>query len=320
MYICRNNFTVKKIIQYIVELISTVLNRKTQQNAYTNKRSGLKQNQDEPNRYDSGRTYSLSMAEKSMVINEIRRIAMFKKGIANELTRDTTASRTYLEDEESERLINIAKQNNLYIDINNCSKFGERVSERSGESIVFYNEKEESYIKLKSPFAKVSIKQTHPSDAIYEHIIHNILFPNTKYKFIGITSDYQGIRIILKQDAIPKLGNTPTNEFVNEFLSEKLKLKPDGLYFHGNDDLAITDINAQKSDNVLLGTDNNLYFIDPLIRLKKPAVEIIEKYLGIKIDKIIKQENKIEIKETPPKNEKKQQIINTKSLRKGRKI
>lgn len=37
---------------------------------------------------------------------------------------------------------------------------------------------------------------------------------------------------------------------------------------------------GSHSDNVLLGDDNRLYFIDPLIRLKKPAPEVIEHLTG----------------------------------------
>jgi hypothetical protein len=44
------------------------------------------------------------MAEESMVFDEIRRIGVFKKGITYEFTRDSTTSRSHLE-EESKKII-----------------------------------------------------------------------------------------------------------------------------------------------------------------------------------------------------------------------
>ena len=48
----------------------------------------------------------------------------------------------------------------------------------------------------------------------------------------------------------------------------------------GNDLLAVTDVGA-TSDNVLLDDSGNLRYIDPLIRLKKPAIQIITALTGI---------------------------------------
>ena len=45
---------------------------------------------------------------------------------------------------------------------------------------------------MKSPFSKAPLKQTHPKDIIYEHLIHNMLFPSTRYRFIGISEDIKG--------------------------------------------------------------------------------------------------------------------------------
>ena len=55
--------------------------------------------------------------------------------------------------------------------------------------------------------------------------------------------------------------------------------KPEDRYFFGNNLLAVTDVSA-TSDNVFLDDAGNLRFIDPLIRLKKPAVEVIKELIG----------------------------------------
>lgn len=45
----------------------------------------------------------------------------------------------------------------------------------------------------------------HAQDAIYEHLIHNILFPNTRYHLEGISEDADGVRIVLSQKYIPDI-------------------------------------------------------------------------------------------------------------------
>lgn len=124
------------------------------------------------------------------------------------------------------------------------SEYGELISKRTGESAVYWNAVENAYYKVKDPVAKAPLKKTSESDWMYEHVIHNILFPDTAYEFVGAFREMGEIR-----------------------------------YWFGNDLLAITDVGA-KGDNVLKGDDGRLYFIDPLIRLNRPALEVIEGLVG----------------------------------------
>ena len=41
--------------------------------------------------------------------------------------------------------------------------------------------------------------------------------------------------------------------------------------------ISITDINAE-GDNVLVDSEGTLYFIDPIIKLKKRATEVLDYY------------------------------------------
>ena len=45
------------------------------------------------------------------------------------------------------------------------------------------------YYKIKNPFAKSHLKRHDIRDAIYEHIVHNILFPETTLQFLGVCED-----------------------------------------------------------------------------------------------------------------------------------
>jgi hypothetical protein len=54
-------------------------------------------------------------------------------------------------------------------------------------------------------------------------------------------------------------------------------LKPEGKYTYGNEYVTVTDV---MGDNVLLGKDGKIYFIDPIIGFKKPAKEVIDALSG----------------------------------------
>ena len=57
---------------------------------------------------------------------------------------------------------------------------------------------------------------------------------------------------------------------IDDFLINQLGLTKENRYFYGNEYLAITDV-SNVSDE-----DGKLYFIDPIIRLKKSGREVWE--------------------------------------------
>ena len=190
------------------------------------------------------------------------------------------------------KVIEVAKSCGLYFTVPSASsrtgvvtattpnrtiELGELVSKRTGESEVYFNASEHVYYKVKRPLSKSPIKNTSEKDWFYEHIIHNILFPKTAYDFIGITEEVGEMKVILRQEEVQS-ESFPTDAQIAAHLAS-LGLKPEDRYFFGNDLLAVTDVSAQ-SDNILLDDSGNLRFIDPLIRLKKPAKEIISQLVG----------------------------------------
>ena len=179
----------------------------------------------------------------------------------------------------SSQLIEIAKQHNLYIPKTEWEKFGDRKRDPSGESIVYFDSPNNRVVKVRNPLAKAAIKQLHPEDIIYEHLLHNLLFPDTRYQFIGISEDEDGVRIILSQPYIANQFMIPTDTLINRYLTEGLNLKKEDNYFYGNADLSVTDVSS-RGDNVLYDGEK-LYFIDPIIKLKRPAKEILDKYYTI---------------------------------------
>lgn len=181
---------------------------------------------------------------------------------------------TRAEEESISRfLIETAKANGLFIDIKETMEFGSIYSKKTGESHVYANEELGLVFKVYNPFAKRVLKDLHPIDAIYEHIIHNILFPNARYTFVGISSEYEEARIVLSQDFCMAQELPSEQEIETHLLS--IGLLPEDSYYFGNDYLSVTDISS-KSDNVLKDNTGTIYFIDPIIKLKKPAPLVID--------------------------------------------
>jgi len=183
---------------------------------------------------------------------------------------------------ESVRLIKLAKENGLYIPKNQWDNFGDRKRLPSGESIVYLSRDGKYITKVRNPFAKAAIKQLRASDIIYEHLVHNILFPSTRYTFVGISEDIDGIRIILRQNYIPLTFISPSQKQIDKYIKSNLSLADEGYHFYGNNYISITDVVAE-GDNVLIGDGDILYFIDPIIRLKKTALQVLDYYYSLLI-------------------------------------
>lgn len=204
-------------------------------------------------------------------------IRVFEIGLSSQQYGDyEQGTRNAAYEAESARLISIAKENGLFISPKEWMRFGDRKRLQSGESIVYLNPQGNRIIKVRNPFAKSAIKQLHAQDTIYEHLIHNLFFPSTRYHFEGISEDVDGVRIILSQPYISDKYFAPTQAEIDNYLIEKLGLKIEDRYFYGNEHIAVTDVSAE-GDNVL-SDEEQLYFIDPIIKMKRPAIEVLDYY------------------------------------------
>ena len=217
------------------------------------------------------------LASKTEVDSDRSDIRVFEVGLSAEQYGDyEQGTRITAQEAESTRLISIAKRHGLFIDQSQWEAYGDRKRLPSGESIVYLSEDGKTVTKLRNPFAKSTIKRMHAQDAIYEHLIHNILFPSTRYQFKGITQDASGVRIVLTQQYISDIFGTPSQKEIDQYLVTGLGLTSENRYYYGNDYVAITDVFAD-SDNVLTNGED-LLFIDPIIQFKKPAPIVIEYY------------------------------------------
>ena len=236
-------------------------------------REGLEQTLDGRRQADSPR-----MADNTAGImetgNDRSDIRVFEEGLATSYREHSEYSERARRTAESERLVNIAKQHGLFIPAEDTNALTGKQSKRTGESVVYIDTETGIVTKVKDPYAKSAIKSgVQPEDAVFEHLVHNLLFPETAYTFEGISEDMGDVRIVLSQSLIQSKGH-PTKEQIAEALAER-GLFPEDKYSFGNEFVSVTDV---EGDNVILGEDGNLYFIDPIIRFKKPLRDILDNY------------------------------------------
>ena len=189
-----------------------------------------------------------------------------------------TSYRAYSDDSErtrrtaeSERLVSLAKQHGLFIPVEVIKTLTGKVRKRTGESVVYIDKEAGKVTKVKDPYAKSAMKSgVQPEDAAFEHLVHNLLFPETAYSLEAISEEMGDVRIVLTQNYIQNYDQ-PTREQIAEALATR-GLFPEDNYSFGNELVSVTDV---EGDNVLLGEDGTVYFIDPIIRFKKPLREIL---------------------------------------------
>jgi hypothetical protein len=153
---------------------------------------------------------------------------------------------------------------------------GTRYTIHTGESEVRMVQQDQVYYKIKNPFAKLHLKKHPPEYVLFEHVVHNILFPDCRLDFLGVAEDCHEARLVFKQIAV-RSDRRPDDRQIAAYLMD-LGLRPDGRYGFGNDFVFVTDV-GQDGDNVLLDDDRHLRFIDPIIGFKHPLLAMLSKSL-----------------------------------------
>ena len=155
---------------------------------------------------------------------------------------------------------------------------GTRYTIRTGESEVRLVQKEQLYYKVKNPFAKLHLKKHPPEYVLFEHVIHNILFPDCRLEFLGVAEDLHEARLVFRQQAV-RADARPDDRQIAEHLG-RLGLRPEERYAFANDSLLVTDV-GQDGDNVLLDDNGQLRFIDPILGFKQ---SLFQKLSAVLVD------------------------------------
>ena len=200
-------------------------------------------------------------------IFDIGRVRMLAAACAAERSRNTGALPADPICRESYALIAAAKKTGCFIETKDVP--GTRYTIRTGESEVRLVQREGLYYKIKNPFAKLHLKR-HPAEyVLFEHIIHNILFPDCRLKFLGAAEDVHEARVVYCQQAV-RSESRPDDKQIAECLIQ-MGLVQCGRYEFSNDFLFVTDV-GQDGDNVLVDDDGVIRFIDPIIGFKSPLL------------------------------------------------
>lgn len=199
-------------------------------------------------------------------------IRMLEKRLAREQDGTWLSGSRAAQESYGHHLIEAAKETGQFLTKEECKQLGNLKRLPSGESTIYENSQQGIVYKVRNPFAKLHLKSHDVTNVLYEFIVHNLLFPETAYSFVGVSEDMDDLRFVLSQKFI--FGTSvPTQKQIDEHLAS-LGLYPEERYYYGNEYLSVTDINA-TSDNVLLDENGHLLFIDPIIKMKRPALEVI---------------------------------------------
>ena len=224
-------------------------------------------------RIDDNRGIHRFASRRAQAISDCSRVSLLAKTLQTQRGGDSNRRKS----DSLRELIRVAKSSRLWIDDTDVASFGEVLSKRTGESLVYWNSAETAFYKIKNPEAKRPIKRTSDGDWVYEHVIHNILFPETAYEFIGISVIDGELRVVLKQKGV--LSETfPTKRQIRRALAERGLFKED-RYFYGDGVVSVTDV-GESGDNVLVDDAGLICFVDPLIRLRRSAPAVIEWLTG----------------------------------------
>ena len=203
-------------------------------------------------------------------------IRVLAAACADERSRDTGTMPPDPICRESRALIAAAKKIGCFVEAKNVP--GTRYTIRTGESEIRLVQKEMLYYKVKNPFAKLHLKRHSVEYVLFEHIVHNILFPDCRLELLGITEDLHEARVVLRQNAV-RSESRPDDKQIAEYLNQ-MGLCPEGRYEFGNEFVFVTDV-GQDGDNVLLDDDNAMRFIDPIIGFKPPLLPYLKDVLNL---------------------------------------
>jgi len=156
---------------------------------------------------------------------------------------------------EEEILESYIKKNNLFF---NDLRFSIYLDE-GAEQKVFFDDEKSKVIKLNDAIFYVNWSQYFES-----LLVHNILFPETKYELLGFVKINEILYSAISQDYIQPTVKTNI-EFVKEYMISKgFTIKKRNDYVHSELGIIIEDLHEE---NVLV-KDDTLFFIDTVIYLK----------------------------------------------------
>jgi hypothetical protein len=155
-----------------------------------------------------------------------------------------------------------AKKISLWIDDEQAKKIAKRYIDEGAEQKVYLKEDGRSVLKINT-----GIFHGTWLDFFVRLIIHKTLFPSTAYELKGFTEAEEQICAIIEQPGVKVVRGIFKEEADNY-------LKPLGFiniknydYYNKQHGIILEDLH---DENVFVGKENNLLFVDPVIYLETP--------------------------------------------------
>lgn len=176
--------------------------------------------------------------------------------LENTSVNDNNKEKAYQSKEEEDSILDFfIESKNLYY---NDLPFSVYLDE-GAEQKVFYREETNKVLKLNDAIFYVNWSQYF--EAL---IIHNLIFPNTKYELLGFVKINKVIYAAVEQEYIVPDQKTEIESIQKLMISKGFSIKKKNDYVHTELGLIIEDLHEE---NVLV-RNKTLFFIDTVIYLK----------------------------------------------------
>ncbi len=167
------------------------------------------------------------------------------------------------EEEEKRYFLTYAKENNIWID--NLYSLGAPFAGGGNENTLAYDE-ENKVIYKSNNLLNYRFRISKLMESI---VIHNQLFPETKYDIVGFTGVDNGktrtpyIEVILKQDYIPNAVQA-TQQEISDYM-HAIGFEQVDEHTFMNEQYTVSDLRPR---NVLKDANGNIYVVDNIISVK----------------------------------------------------
>lgn len=164
---------------------------------------------------------------------------------------------------QEERALKLwAKENNLWEGSSAVKDLAKRYLDEGAEQKVYLKENGRSVIKINT-----GIFHGTWLEFFYRLIIHKALFPSTAYELKGFTEADEQLCAIIEQPWVKVLRGAAKEEVDNYLLPLGFINTKNYDYYHKEFGIILEDLH---DENVFIGEERNLLFVDPVIYLETP--------------------------------------------------
>ena len=271
-----------------------------------------KENTDTPER-DSARggnngggvSEKVRRSPRGQADNDRSHIQRYRDGLlASEQTSDRDdSSRGIRPDKAAEKtIVNVAKESGEYLEHPRGAEEYKYLIGQGTESEVFYRPDSDYVTKYKTIFTMPQERWKFPDgrnfgNAIYEHVAHNVLFPNTRLELKGVSMNYKGEGQFVFEQPLVDTRGTASDKEVRDYMAGlgfNNISKNENLPVYSDGHISIHDLVGRN----VLKLGDELFFIDTAIEFLENPEDAIEYEIN-KVERLRQDENTLPREGTP---------------------